>query len=275
MRSMAAACLVLMLGCGNELGECDQEAANQVVYGRGNLVATKGQALMHDSCGQAAFCHSAGASGAARKGVPQGLDFDMIPLSADGLARVLDQRSDIWDQILSGAMPPDGFPLGDGDWAFTLDRKGPRLPSILTKQGKSVVRNWLACGAPVVNETSVPAWAVPPSDGGGTSWTELHANVIVPRCAFSGCHDAGGASLSGDLDLSSACGARAALLKSGPCGEPRVVPGDGDSLLVDKIANAEPRCEQPMPPPKGGLTMLEIETIRAWVKDGAKAPDCP
>jgi hypothetical protein len=198
----------------------------------------------------------------------------MLP-RASGLRKVLRHREEIWDTVHEGTMPPKGFAVGDGDWAFSVERAegGSRLPALSTETGKAALRNWLACGAPVVVDTSVPGWARP-SGGGGASWDDLHSDVIVPRCAFSGCHDTRGATLAGDLDLSDLCGARRALFETGPCGERRVIAGDASSLLVDKIASAEPRCGDPMPPPAGGLSEQEVTSLRAWVVDGALAEGC-
>lgn len=274
-KRLAAIVLVAVVSACNDLGPCDSEAARELVYGRGDLVATKGQALMHDSCGQGAFCHSAGASGRARRGAPKGMDFDMLP-RAKGLGDVLKHREAIWETVREGTMPPAGFAVGDGDWTFSAFRSDDeaRLPPLSTEVGKAAFRNWLACGAPVVVETSVPDWAKPPIGGAVSSWTELHRDVIVPRCAFSGCHDSRSAGIAGELDLSDVCGARRALLESGPCGAPRVKPGDAASLLIDKVENAAPRCADPMPPPSGGLRAAEIASLRAWIEEGARAEDC-
>lgn len=274
-RALAALLAFTGAGCGNELGKCDKEAAQELVYGRGNLVATKGQALIHDSCGQGATCHASAAEGKARHGAPHGLNFDMLP-RASGLARVLEERESIWDTIQSGLMPPKGFALGDGDWTFSVARSSDesRLPSLTSDEGKAAVRNWLACGAPIVQETRIPGWATPGSGVGDGSWSDLHTNLIAPRCATAGCHDSRSASVSGSLDLSERCAARLALLKAGPCGEVRVKPGDAASLLVDKIASETPRCNARMPP-SGAFSEAETASVRAWVVAGAIAADCP
>lgn len=416
---IATLVLVALAACGgDDLGECDQEAAEQPVFGRGGLVATKGQALVHDSCGQGAFCHSASARGDLRMGAPAGLDFDMLP-AASGWPAVVERREEIWDAVQDGSMPPDGHTAGDGDWSFdrARDADGARLPALATREGKGALRNWLACNAPIVVETRQPeppapepdadmaeleqqwtqlhgalqqtcvtgachnaamlqqlggagqalpfeadecvvyrwllwddggncaqpfvvagrpdesslvwkmehdsricggpmppdaevdeplvadvrdwiergafapqcgVWSddvarthvAPGQDGGAgegpdpASWTQLHSDVIVPRCAFGGCHAGASAAAAGGLDLQDPCGARAALLETGACGEPRVRPGDADSLLLDKIDSGDPRCGMPMPPPSGGLPASAVERMRQWVVAGAEAPDC-
>jgi hypothetical protein len=234
---------VFVSGCGSELGKCEEPAAKELVYGRGNLVATKGQALIHDSCGQGAFCHSSAAKRSARQGAPATLDFDMVP-RAIGLANVLRNRELIWDSIVDRTMPPKGYAVGDSDWSFSITRgkDEARLPAIHTDEGKAIVRNWLACGAPIVTDTGVPSWVQAGGGLGDGSWSDLHRNLIAPRCAISGCHDARGASLSGNLDLTESCASRAALLKTGTCGQVRVKPGDASSFLIDKIESTTPRC---------------------------------
>jgi hypothetical protein len=271
-------------GCGEDLGDCDMQAAQQLVYGRGGLVATKGQALMHDSCGNAAFCHSDAAKGKNRFGAPGGMDFDMLPPT--GWPEVADRRDQIWSEVSDGEMPPGKrgrSVVGDGDWSFDeLRSKGAeKLPALSTREGKAVLRNWLACGAPVVSKTQAPSWTEPPghdNDGGGAAadWPTVYQQVIKPSCAISGCHNASGANNSGGLDMSDMCGARAALLQKGRCASssPRVTPGDQHSLLIDKITNKEPSCGGPMPPPLGGLPASDVELVREWVAGGAQAPEC-
>jgi hypothetical protein len=396
-------------GCGDDLGSCDRKAAQELVYGPGEVVATKGQALMHDSCGQAAFCHSSAAKGKARQGTPAGLNFDMLPRPT-GVGKVLHYREPIWQQILDGEMPPDNYHASEGQWFFDIERTGKiTLPSLKTRDGKGALRNWLACGAPVVVDSKVPEWAVTsdsatdpasqewtslhhglqkgcvkggchdgslddatrlsgaltvpfaadpctvyrwllfnrgacderlvvggdladsmlvhkledaapkcgdpmPPDGSKVDpklvesvrtwishgafapqcgewsdsaprvsdfdagagellgWKELHAQIIVPRCAFGGCHDSAGAHNAGGLDLSDVCGSADALGKKGSCGEVRVRAGDASSLLVRKLESGSQSCGTAMPPPTGGLPQTQIEQIKVWVVNGAEPP---
>src|SRR5262245_2239711 len=66
-----------------------------------------------------------------------------------------------------------------------------------------------------------------------------------------------------------------ALIRKGSRGGPVVVPGKSDeSLLLDAVTGKDrPR----MPPEKEGpaLTEKQIAVLRAWVDQGAKAPDEP
>jgi hypothetical protein len=137
-----------------------------------------------------------------------------------------------------------------------------------------VLRNWLACGAPVVAETKVPSWAMPPSDAGvaGADWGELYATVIKPSCAIAGCHSVTSAA-NGGLALADECAAHAALLEASSCGEPRVEPGNGDSLLLNKLESDRPRCGTLRMPPGQPLSAEVIASFRAWIEAGATA-DC-
>ena len=265
-------------GCGaEELGECDQAAADQIVYSAAGLAATKGQALMHDSCGNGAFCHSSAAGGKLRWGAPGQLNFDMLPPS--GWPAVVEHRDEIWSSIADGQMPPPGVGhdvLGDGQWSFGLgDETAETLPPVASREGKAALRNWLACGAPVVGNTRVPVWAQPPRDAGAADamdWSGIFAQVIRPTCT-PGCHSSANA---GGLVMVDECEAYDQLLDRATCGDaPRLVPGDEGSLLLDKIREQRPPCGQRMPPPPASALAPEVvERIAAWVADGAPAQNC-
>jgi hypothetical protein len=135
-RWLVALPLSLLFACKSELGDCTNvEAARQLVYGPGNNVATKGQALMHESCGQAAFCHSSGAKESRRRGAPHGMDFDMLPRPI-GLEGVFGFEDAIWTQIDEGMMPPPSYAVGDGLWTYSRARRDdePRLPKLRTRE---------------------------------------------------------------------------------------------------------------------------------------------
>lgn len=168
----AALAAIVVGGCGTDLGECDPDAARRIVYDDEGFPAYEGQALIQVSCGNGAFCHSAQATGAARYGAPAELDFDVaiVATEADlarlerGVANVRDYREDILDLVEDGEMPPWG------EATETVHRNVPRyrrvaddgtvtrLPFIDSFEGLEILRNWLACDAPVVERT----------DGAGT-----------------------------------------------------------------------------------------------------------
>ena len=83
--------------------------------------------------------------------------------------------------------------------------------------------------------------------------------VLVERCLE--CH---GADRKGELDLRS----KASLLRGGESG-PAVEPGNvAESLLVDYV-------ESGLMPPKGPLSVEEVDALKRWIADGAFFPDEP
>lgn len=265
--------LLLVIACKSEIGACENmEAARQLVYGPGNSVATKGQALMHESCGQAAFCHSGAAKESQRQGAPHRMNFDMLPRPT-GLPDVFHLDDAIWQQVQEGMMPPRGYAVGDGLWTYSRARRMDerRLPKLKTTEGRSILRNWLACGSPVVTDSKVPDWA----QATGTIepvWSEIHPKLILARCATSGCHDQ--AAAAGELVMVDACETYRTLMEAGTCKKKRVVPGDGDgSFLLEKVDSETPSCGSRMPT-SGPLSESEVAALRTWIEDGAEAEEC-
>jgi hypothetical protein len=266
--------------CDEDLGACDEAAANELVYGRSGLVATKGQALTHDSCGQGSTCHSSAAKGESKHGVPADLLFDMLPRPT-GVNRILSQRDNMWDSVTSGQMPPKEYAVGDGDWRFDVDRLGmEKLPALSTDEGKGILRNWLACGAPVVVDTKIPSWSTKPAPVAATpssEWTGLHQDLRL-HCSNGSCHngspsqatppgwltlpegnarpaqtDAGAALSSGQISVpfgAGECEVYRWLMYGRDVCQQRLVVGSDPSAsgLVDKLENATPLCGAPMPP---------------------------
>lgn len=276
------ATVLALAGCGNDLEECDRAAAEEIVFSRQGLVATKGQALMHDSCGNGAFCHSAAATGDSRHGVPASMNFDVLPVPT-GWPKIMEKRDDIWDEVLSGHMPPGdkgAEVLGDGEWMFDYRREdGVHLPKLSTRDGKAALRNWLACDAPLVSQTMLPVWTRQRSSSGGldagpdevVDFDAIYTGILKPYCAVAGCHNS---SAAGTLVMQDACGAYKALKQSGPCGMPRITPGDAGSLLINKLEASTPRCGDKMPP-TGQLATVDVLAIRNWIANGATGPaDC-
>ncbi len=278
--ALAAVALITVGACADDLGKCDPQAASEVVYSSQGLAATKGQALVHDSCGQGVFCHSAAATRAARYGAPAGMNFDTLP-SPLGWPNIIDRRDAIWKAVRNGTMPPGSIgqrKLGHTVWTVDigLSKQAPQLPEMSTTAGKAVLRNWLACGAPIVAATRVPSWAQPSvldGDGGASGppdWSEIFNDVVKPSCATSGCHDV---SSSGHLSMVDECSAYNHLLEPGLCGVKRLIPGDSSSLLVSKLSASKPSCGGVMPP-TGLLPSAVVNQIAAWVETGAPAMHC-
>lgn len=302
MRRLVIVLALLALGCEPDLGTCDESSARAVVYDPNGLPAYEGQALMIQSCGGGSFCHSEGIDAEQRRGAPVGLELDVRLASAtpdvneQGLTRLgrsqshaFFERAAIWQQVQSGSMPPAGFEAGTPEYQRIAsgEREGPPVPGVHSDEGQEILRNWLACGAPVVERT------LPRADGnenavGDTqstvettpvepTWPAIFDRIVRTSCAFSLCHD--DETAAGALDMSTPEGAYAALM--GPaagrlCGEgggARVVPGDpAASLLVHKLTGNTgegPVCGNRMPSAGNHLSESRVESIRAWIENGA------
>lgn len=193
----------------------------------------EGQALVQSSCGNGQFCHSPNATGADRIGVPKGLDFDVdlactdasaactnLQACGDGtvqseycdnLQRLQDNQSNVVSKsgdmiktIREGTMPPGaaGARVQDDSTWFRSDQTA--LPGLDTSEGHDIVRNWLACAAPVVARTETaptPAdqltpcpsvenevcyYSGPRADLPDPTWSSIYWSLIFPQCVV--CH---------------------------------------------------------------------------------------
>jgi hypothetical protein len=180
---------------------------------------------------------------------------------------------------LDGDMPPAEIGkkvLGDGAWMFDYRRPegAEKLAPLSTHEGKAALRNWLACGGPIVSKTQLPQWARSAGVGKPDSndFNSIYETIMKPSCATAGCHNE--MSAAGELKMRDACSTYQALLQAGPCGKPRVKPGDAMSFLLNKIGGGKVECGSAMPP-TGPLPVSSVMAIRAWVSAGASAPaDC-
>lgn len=266
LRSALIACAgaLLWTSCAADVGECNSAqlggstGANPAPYA--------GQQLLQSSCASGR-CHSSTAKGAARSGAPSGLDFNVVPNSpseADvGAARhafgvVSNNISEIWGEVDEGSMPPPK-PAGAG---------------ALSPSNKEVIRNWLACGAPIVE---APAGAPPGSD----KWTSIFAQLSG---ACSGCHASATSMFGANFvlgDAGDACGAYTKVLgtaaKTAACSG-RVIVKAGDpanSVLLQKL-NGVDVCGPLMPPgastPYATSNASVVNDLQSWIMSGAPAP---
>ncbi len=293
---MACAGLFQAAGCGG-LGKCDENAARSLVVNGEGQALYAGQAIINRSCagGQ---CHASGAAGSVRQGVPKGLDFNLEPapvlaagaegsvpsggLSVDATAlstlrqnqrRVFDDREEIYAQIDAELMPPPGVgaafrqaPPGAEleDSGTACSRGSDDVPPISAGATRRIVKNWLACGAPVVevSNAAIPVTALKemPAGRAGSvgqqmplcsdptapvTFEGLFADVFQPSCV-TGCHTEGG--IWPQLDLSTVDKAFDSLTvpldpanRSMGCPTPPfVVPGKPEeSYLVAKMGGSE------------------------------------
>jgi hypothetical protein len=294
---------------------CDEGAARTVVYDASGRALYAGQAVLIDGCaGGGGLCHAA--SAVDRLGAPAGLDYDVFPVqlpSEMGIAsepelvrlgalqrRIVAEREAIWSAVTGGTMPPGaaGRDAVRHSFGWVLDPSVAAsdipVPSITTPEGREILRNWLACRAPLV-ERWTPVTAPTCADDGacpsavcaagicqavgatvdrlvrpiGANWTSIHAQVVTPSCLGSRCH--GGTTASG-LDLTDPTLALATLRSgsgTGECGgRPLLVPGDPDaSLFFAKLDRAAP-CGAAMPP-GASLDRAALAAIEAWIEAGA------
>lgn len=287
-------------GCaGEDLGECDPIQARRVVFDDLGVPAYAGQAQVQVSCGNGGFCHSAEAEGRNRSGAPGGLNFDMIIATTgagaateetdrlrSGLNRVIEEAELMLAEVRAERMPPFGAATIEphtGVPRFEFETGG-RLPLPDTFEGQEIFRNWLACGAPVVERTTPrPPASTPVGDivpGRDTpleaTFSSLYTQFIFPTCGSS-CH---GPTVPSEfalnmLDLSEQTLAYNNLVnqpaQGSECGATslqRVVPNDADnSLLLQKLANVH-SCGDRMP--SGGTAPAEVVTrMREWINAGA------
>lgn len=270
---------------------------------------------MHRSCA-AGVCHASGASGADRLGAPAGLDFDLPVSPVDeygrpdpdyverarrGRERILGFAGRILQWIDQGAMPPKGSDVGDealpgyGHATYDLGRCrfGDPVPAVGTPEGREVLRNWLACGAPVV-VGSDPALArfddgevgriapicVDDSTGAEITFQKVFDDVLRPSCAGT-CHAPGGTHEK--LDFSDIDAAYDSLMNELPddsdCAV-EIAPSFVDtedvdrSYLLHKMSDStiprseRPICGDPMPSGEPAL-VLGAAKVREWISRGA------
>lgn len=274
LRSAKVACMGALLitglgSCGGaELGDCDWSQLGGSPGGA-TPMPYNGQVLLQSSCG-AGRCHSSYAAGDVRFGAPAELDFNVVPrstsaedrMTARGAFGVVSNNIDeIWGEIEEGSMPPPP-PAGSG---------------ALKDADKAVIRNWLACGAPVID---APAQAAADAD----PWTRIYT-LLGPQCV--GCHSAGTKASGGGFvfgENGDACGAyknvrEVATQAGGACGG-RVLVKVGDpanSVLVQKLT-AMNLCGSPMPlgasaaMPFASTNATLVDELQKWITAGAMPP---
>lgn len=216
----------------------DGPAAFDIAYrATDGLPMYEGQALVQSSCGDGSFCHAPAAVGADRIGVPAGLNFDVSlacadesqdptcgqPIqSCDGgetdtpycdrLQRLHNDQGQVneWaegmiQEIRDGSMPPGEAGRSVQNtvpWFRKSD--GSELPPLESSEGQDIVRNWLACQAPVIARTETPPSAElelescpsvddeiciyngPEGDLPDPAWSDIYWSIMFTRCVI--CH---------------------------------------------------------------------------------------
>jgi hypothetical protein len=197
----------------------------------------EGQALVQSTCGNGQLCHSPAAVGSDRVGVPAGLNFDVAlactgalqdPTCAPPLGsceggqtdtdycqrlqrlqsnndQIIDWADGMIQEIRAGAMPPGEVGRDATDprqWLRKSD--GTVLPTIESSEGREIVRNWLACEAPVVARTEFPPsdalelepcesvddeiciYNGPRQDLPDPTWSDIYWSLMFTQCVV--CH---------------------------------------------------------------------------------------
>lgn len=314
------------LGCGEDVGSCDDpNEGRDTVLVDSTTVQYGGQAIINKSC---ASCHGSGATGDGRRGAPAGLDFDLVPADPDdpdqadgtqmneagetvvrlkpavlaGLRarqrKVFEERNLIWQQVKDGLMPPDGLGAAFKRLASIFSSpeespctKGNAYPDITTKAAQDVLRNWLACGAPIVetNATQVTknrsagaagyqypscsaaAGDAGPGGDGGVVITLEQVQEQIFDGACSGCHP----SVDPVVDLTSADNSFEAFVmdtavKCDANNKPYITKGRPDqSFLYELVSTDDPACSLRMPADGTKLSTAQIKLISDWITGGA------
>lgn len=320
--------LALLPACSSLGSVADDADPFELVYAPDGTPAFAGQALMIESCGGGGFCHSEGIDIADRRGAPFGLDFDMRLASTTSEPNLLEverlnrhqqllfnNRNRVWASVDSGEMPVGGMVgeevlgstrVGYERVAADMTTFSP-LPGLDTPEGRELLRNWLACGTPVIERTepridsadntvgvTVPACERTCVD---PTWQSIYNEILEPSCATSICHSAEERASNLDLSLPAGiteamrpaaidavldrfleAGAAVVAQPDGECGNDplplldRADPTPANrNLMFQKVADAGV-CESTMPLAGNPLTEQRICAMQVWFECGACIP---
>ena len=329
---------VLSVQACDDVGQCKDptlEGRIPVVDGQ-NRVMYAGQAIILTSCSTG--CHSSTAKGVDRKGAPADLDFDIEPIRATSVTtttndqgesvsvgsttdtaalaglrkrqrKVFDARDLIWRQVKDGLMPPTGIGAGFRDISgidrFTRSmgscaRIDGEFVSVNSGAGREALREWLACGAPIVEITAPECTGAPdgnclPKPVAGTvgdqfpecpveaeaTFENVYSLVFEGAgCTNGSCH--GAPAKTSNFDLSSIDAAYTQLVGPDGMGQPQgcaanptpyVTPGDPENsyILPKCTEGATNICGGPMPL-GGALSPALLKVLSDWIAAGAPGP---
>jgi mono/diheme cytochrome c family protein len=302
---------LFVLGCGEDVGKCDDPNRGHDTVEVNGQLQFGGQAIINASC---AGCHGSQVKGAARRGAPAGLDFDLYPVAeseADGMSMnkdgdpivtltpdqvdglrerqrlVFEERDLIWEQVKDELMPPNGLGevyralmgLVDTDDEEPCTRR-KQFKAITEKSSQDVLRNWLACGAPIVESQGADVTK---------ELTAGQAGYQYPMCEGDAPPEVITLDVVHEQVLSSCTVCHSAKGKSPPFFEtpdeaydvlvdqpstcddlPYITPGKPEeSFLYDKVANEKPQCGARMPIGMA-LPASQLELLEKWIAGGAK-----
>jgi hypothetical protein len=308
LRARLLALIFLVSACSEDVGICQGSLQGRdTVVVNGNVVYG-GQAIMNKAC--TVGCHSSLATGDGRHGVPAGLDFDLFPVDQEDTAgtrkrgavtvvkltnaqveglrarqkKIVAHRDLIWQQVEDGLMPPAGMLDSVMSKIFASSEKTPCDPGkpyskLPEPQTREVFRNWLACGAPLV-ETNSPKVdkSVATPGAAGYQYQECKpevAEVVTLERLFAstfgdcgGCHNNPAEPAPKFLSVA---GLAESLRKGKSCnGKPFVTPGEpAESYLLDLLKAPDPACNRRQMPVNDPLSERALAEITAWIAAGA------
>ena len=301
--------------CADDVGKCIGADKARVPVVVNNVVMYAGQAIVNHAC--TTGCHASSAQGETRRGVPGGLDFDLLPVNEEDAAgqrtnqkgdvvvklrseqiaglrarqqTIFDQRDAMWTQLQHKLMPPVGEFESVLSKIFMIESgtecgRGKAISKLPAGAARETVRNWLACGAPLVesNGTVVEKsralgtvgyqYPMCSDPAGDTITITLETLVDTSLSSCSGCHPG----LS-PPNLSSVDDIVAAIAdgKEPECGgKPYVTPGDPDnSFLLDILTKDIPSCKHERMPLNGPyLSAADLKKVSDWIAAGAPVSD--
>ena len=308
-------------GCSDGVGTCDTSTRGRDTVLVGSVVQYGGQAIINSACANGT-CHTSTARGAARHGAPAYLDFDLMPVDAqeadgdDQNARgdamvvlskrqivhlrsrqslLVRDREAVWQQVRDGLMPPSGVyesyrqlkSIFDSDESAPCT-KSKRFTTTADADAQEVLRNWLACGAPIVevNSPVVEKNAVAgragfqypmcggeaPADGGVPVVVSLETLLDTGPLSFcTSCHPT-----ASKPDLKTLTTASTTVSsKAEVCnGKPYVTPGEPDrSFLYEVVSEDKPGCNVRRMPIGAKLSAEQLRLVRDWISAGAPITD--
>lgn len=304
--------LFTLVACGPPaVGDCDRGAVAELAYDRRGIPSFAGQAQMIRSCGGGAYCHAAEvADPLDRFGAPDppafdvthaSLSWDPEPVEIERLGAHQAATFERRHEVLARARRAHASEEARLAYRSRLDSTFERvagdgvtftaLPEPDTVDGYELLRNWLACGAPVV-ERVVPRRDGAPSSVGFTvpacvrrcadlTWPSLYEHLFRSTCTTSRCHDTETALFGLDWESGGASGAYTRVLdqpaqgaQCAPLGLDLLTAGDPDrSLIYAKVSASEPVaiCGNRMPAGGSRLPDQYLCALRVWIECGA----CP
>jgi hypothetical protein len=293
--------------CTDDVGTCEGSLQGRDTVLVDNTVVYGGQAIMNRAC--SVGCHSSLATGAARNGVPAGLDFDLKPVDEEDAAgtkksgtttivklkeaqiaglrarqkKIVENRHLIWQQVQDGLMPPAGMFESVMSNIFASSEKTPckagkeysKIPQVQTRE---VLRNWLACGAPLVETNGSKVDKTSTAGAAGYQYPTCAAEpaeVVTLETLFTTtladcgvCHNN---SFTGPPAFASVeVLAKSLRTKSACAGKKFVSPGKPeDSYMLDLLKGPNPACNHEQMPQGDSLSTRAIDQITAWIAAGA------